>query len=224
MFHTMLAYHLKDVLSTCPAPPETTRLLLSHLPLPRTFLRNSFAESRATLYLAIHTGDIPATGYMGLMQASYPVKFQYLPPLDTLHDYLRPLMHPRVVYAPVVVNDYMVQARAMHWGMDLSLERILTSAGVPIIPNPAPACSSLYAHVDLWREILPVWLKCFLIALDDAETTPYDTIECKPGLEPAYLLERLLTAVIAAHPGVEVRSITGPQGQTYEALGDVCQV
>jgi hypothetical protein len=76
----------------------------------------------------------------------------------------------------------------------------------------------MIAHVDVWREVLTHWLRAFIIASDDAETTPYCTLDCKPGLEPAYLYERILTAVVAATPGLEVMSIPG--NATYTAVGD----
>lgn len=212
-----LAYHEAGVLRECAAPPNTQRLLLPALPLAPTLNQNAYAESRALLYLHDNIStcfDVGET-YFGLFHASYPTKFSALPPLTDLPAYVGPVCAPERVFAPVVVNNYLDQADACHAGMKGVLENLFRTNAL----RPAPACNTFIAHRDVWMSFLPAWKSLFDAARDAADAAAFDRTNCKPGVEPAYLLERL-TLSWFANQNLQVHTITNAEGVGYYPMND----
>lgn len=206
-----VAYHEREKLDALPLPEGSTKLYLNELPIPSAYQLNAYAESRAILYLALTPSLIPDDTYVGLFHASYPSKFSVLPPISEL----TPPTDPTVVRTPIPVYRFLDQAGYCHPGMDTALARIFSSANIPLAQHPGPGCNCFIAHSTVWREFLPNWLKLFLAALPHLNT--FDTTRCKPGVEPAYLLERL-TIGWFAQSGYTIDHITSPSGKGYHAV------
>lgn len=190
-----VAYHDDAVLRNLDVPPGTTKLYLSDLDIPAQWRDNKWAESRALLYLALNPDKLPA-GPIGLLHASYPTKFKYL---TAMRDIEPP--EPGTVLGAVVGNRYLDQAEYCHKGIRQPIAEVLHRCGVPVTDmNDTVFCNTIVADRSVWLSFLPAWLRMFIAAQDVCNNVTFDTTNCKPGIAPAYLLERLTCAWFAASP------------------------
>jgi hypothetical protein len=216
-----LAYHDREVLTKAEPPEGALLLHLPSLDLPQHFLHNRFAESRALLWMALNPlASVPAEGYMALFHASYDKKFSRLPKLKDLPKFLEASLQPDIIIGPVICRDYMSQAKSCHPMMDLAIERVLDRVGIPWVPNRnSPMTNSFVAHTDVWRRLLPDWLRMFVAAQTECDTLNFGLRDCKNGVEAAYLLERMTCAWFAAQPDLRIGSMVGEGGTAiYEPV------
>lgn len=153
------------------------------------------AESRFFAWLT--PDHLPETDYIGIYHASYPEKFNLLPPFESLPT----PPAPDVVYGIVVGRRYLDQARDVHPGMDSILARAFAQTGIPLTQNAGLFCNTFLAHRSVWEKFLPDWKRTYAVL----KTVPlsFNTSHCKPGLERAYLLERITTGWFAAFTTVK---------------------
>lgn len=216
-----IAHHDAKTLRECKPPSHSWLLHLPSLDLPRHFLDNRFAESRALLWMAMNPEQaIPHAGYLGLFHASYDQKFgDVLPKLAELRDEFEHILQPDIVVCPILTKDIFGQANSCHPMMHLALERILKRVGVaPRFVNAGPLTNSFIAHVDVWKAFLPTWLRWFIAAQDECDIICFDTLMCKKGVEAAYICERLTTMWFAMQSSLRMGRMLNMENEGYEPL------
>jgi hypothetical protein len=200
----VIFYHQQDVLDECPLPGR--KLNLNNLPIDPRFRDNKYAESRGLYYLAT-THDLPDAPFIGMYQASYTRKFQALDP---------PTCYPPPC-SPVVTDRWLDQADAVHPGMKPVLIQICKAAGIEAVRRPGPLCNSMTLSRRQWEAFLPLWLRLWDAAQPHMDRPAFAN-PLKPGLEAAYLGERLTTAAVA-YLDFDIQHMTTRTGERYYPIG-----
>lgn len=217
---TIVHHHDRDTLAKCEVPDDW-KVCYDDLKLPESIGDNRFGDSRILYHLSTAgLGTLDSCDYLALFPASFGLKFTALPSIADIVKELEPHLTQARIFAPLVCQDYLAQAKSCHAGMELAIESLLPGDKLTRrVDLQVPLANIIVAHREVWRSMLRIWLSLFGHASSYYDSPPWDLTtdftRNRRGQGPAYLCERFMPMWFSNQDDLQVIRLIGAGNHSY---------